>query len=280
MSAGAMPGGQTAASGAVVVTGCGRGIGRAILERAIADGYIAVGIELDEGLAEALRLEAGPPHEILIGDVSNRSVIERAADVSASVGELHGWVNSAGIVEHTSLHEVDLEPVRRVLDVNLNGCYWGCAAAVQQFVRQRSGGVIVNISSVHARAAYCGHAAYDVSKAGVEALTRYVAVEYGRLNIRANAIAPGGVRTPGAAGSLSAADISAIGRAHPLGRIAEPAEIAGVVSFLLSPDASFITGHTMVVDGGLTARCWDFELDPKLAADYGLAEPVQEAGRR
>jgi NAD(P)-dependent dehydrogenase (short-subunit alcohol dehydrogenase family) len=264
---------------AVVVTGCGRGIGRAILERAIADGHIGIGIELDERLAETLRVEIGPPHDVLIGDVSDRSVIQRAADLAASIGSLHGWVNSAGIVEHTSLHDLDLEPMQRVLDVNLNGCYWGCAAAVQAFVRQRSGGMIVNISSVHARAAYCGHAAYDVSKAGVEALTRYVAVEYGQLNIRANAIAPGGVRTPGAAGTLGPAELAAIARAHPLGRIAEPAEIAGVVSFLLSPDASFITGHTLVVDGGLTARCWDFELDPKLAADYGLAEPGQEIHR-
>jgi NAD(P)-dependent dehydrogenase (short-subunit alcohol dehydrogenase family) len=263
-----------------VVTGCGRGIGRAILERAVADGYIGIGIELEESLGEALRVEMRPPHEIVIGDVSERPVIQRAANVAASVGGLHGWVNSAGIVKHTSLHEFDLEAVRRVLDVNLHGSYWGCAAAVQQFVSQRSGGAIVNISSVHARAAYCGHAAYDVSKAGVEALTRYVAVEYGRLNIRANAVAPGGVRTPGAAGSLNPADIAAIGRAHPLGRIAEPAEIAGVVSFLLSPDASFMTGHTLVVDGGLSARCWDFELDPKLAVHYGLVERPPEAGRQ
>jgi len=267
-------------SRAVVVTGCGRGIGRAILERAIDDGYVGIGIELDDSLAAALRRDAGPPHAVLTGDVADQTVIDRARDAAASVGVLHGWVNSAGIVERTTLHNIDADVVQRVLDVNLHACYRGCGAAIQQFISQRTGGSIVNISSVHARAAYCGHAAYDVSKAGVEALTRYIAVEYGRVGIRANAVAPGGVRTPGAAGGLTPSELDAISRKHPLDRIAEPAEIAGVVSFLLSPDASFVTGHTLVADGGLSARCWDFELDPKLAAHYGLAEQSGEVEHR
>jgi NAD(P)-dependent dehydrogenase (short-subunit alcohol dehydrogenase family) len=262
------------------VTGCGRGIGRAIFDRVIADGYVAVGIELDERLAGTARREARPPHAVVTGDVSDRAVIECAAAAACSDAALHGWVNSAGIVERTSLHEVDAETVERVLDVNLRACYWGCAAAVQQFIRQRSGGAIVNVSSVHARAAYSGNAAYDVSKAGVEALTRYVAVEYGPLNIRANAVAPGGVRTPGATAALDEDEIAAIGRVHPLRRIADPAEIAGVVAFLLSPDASFVTGHTLVADGGLTARCWDFELDPALAARYGLVHTATDLGEQ
>ena len=254
----------------VVVTGCGQGIGREVLNRAIADGYVVVGVEVDPGLVASLNSKLAGPSLALTADVADPEALEWAVERAATIGELHGWVNNAGITRRTNLHDPDKASVRRVLDVNLLGCYWGCAAAVQQFVRQRSGGVVVNVSSVHARAAYGDHSAYDVSKAGIEALTRYLAVEYGRLNIRANAVAPGGVATPGATTGKLASELAAIGRAHPLGRIAEPSEIAGVVSFLLSPDAAFVTGHTLVVDGGLTARCWDFELDPRLAAIYGL----------
>jgi NAD(P)-dependent dehydrogenase (short-subunit alcohol dehydrogenase family) len=141
-------------------------------------------------------------------------------------------------------------------------------------------GAIVNISSVHGRVAYGEAAAYDVSKAGVDALTRYIAVEYGPVGIRANAIAPGGVRTPlFAAGVAESPDPVRTEReaawAHPLRRVAEPHEIAAVAWFLLSPEASFVSGQSIAVDGGLTARCMDFELDPVVAAAYSgrVAEP-------
>lgn len=121
-----------------------------------------------------------------------------------------------------------------------------------------------------ARAAYVNHSAYGVTKAGIEALTRYIAVEYARFNIHANAIAPGGVRTPANLVGRSSESLEAMGQAHPIGRIGEPEEIAGVVAFLLSKDSGFVTGQTIVADGGLTARCWTFDPDPKLVALYGL----------
>jgi NAD(P)-dependent dehydrogenase (short-subunit alcohol dehydrogenase family) len=148
--------------------------------------------------------------------------------------------------------------------VNLLGYYWGCAEAVQSFLSNGLSGTIVNISSVHGRASYANSAAYDVSKAGVDGLTRYVAVEYGPRGIRANAVAPGGVRTPMHESFVAAADDPVAveemaARDHPLRRIAEPAEIASVVNFLLSNAASFITGQSIAVDGGLTARCCTFD---------------------
>ena len=116
-------------------------------------------------------------------------------------------------------------------------------------------------------------AAYDISKAGVDALTRYVAVEYGPVGIRANAIAPGGVRTPlyerfvAESADPERAD-SESAYAHPLRRIAQPREIAAVASFLVSDEASFVSGQSIAVDGGLTARCMDFELDPRIRAFF------------
>ena len=259
----------------VVVTGCGQGIGLAIAQRVVADGCVMVGVEINPELADQARRLMPAPNEIVVGDVADYGVLKRAAAAARQRGALTGWVNSAGITRPSNMHQVRADEVERILSVNLYGCYWGCACAVQEFIEQRSGGAIVNISSVHGRAAYVNHAAYDASKGAIDALTRYVAVEYGRINIRCNAVAPGGVRTPGATDSLTDDEIAAIGEAHPLGRIAESSEIASVVSFLLSQEASFVTGQVLAVDGGLTARCWSFELDPALAERYGLA-PKQE----
>jgi NAD(P)-dependent dehydrogenase (short-subunit alcohol dehydrogenase family) len=260
---------------AVVVTGCGQGIGLSIFERFVEDGYAMVGLEIDEGLADGVRQRYGPPHQVVVGDVADGDALERTVAAAARTeGGLCGWVNSAGITRATNLHDFDRDTVERVFQVNLFGCYWGSVQAVQQFVRQRSGGCIVNISSVHARAAYVNHSAYGVTKAGIEALTRYIAVEYARFDIRANAVAPAGVRTPANLVGRTAESLEEMGNAHPIGRIGEPEEIAGVVAFLFSKDAAFITGQTIVVDGGLTARCWTFDPDPSLTALYGFAAPV------
>jgi NAD(P)-dependent dehydrogenase (short-subunit alcohol dehydrogenase family) len=258
----------------VVVTGCGQGIGRAILDRLLADGYAVVGIEHNEETAEAARASAGDRADVLLGDASDRALLARARTRAMQLAPLWGWVNNAAIDTPTNLHDPVVEDVERLFAVNFFGYYWGCSEAVRALLSQGSPGAIVNISSVHARAAYSNAAAYDASKAAVEALTRYVAVEYGSVGIRANAVAPGAVRTPMAQKLLDAAEDPAqaeaeMARPHPLGRIAEPSEIAAVVTFLLSEDSSFVSGQSLAVDGGLTARCWNFDIDPSLRAHAG-----------
>ena len=257
------------------MTGCGEGIGRAILERLRDDGFLVVGIERDELLAESARELLGAGCDVVTGDVTDRDVLAQAGQRARELGELYAWANNAAVGTATNLHAPVPEDVYRVLDVNLFAYYWGCSTAIQSFIAQRLRGSIVNISSVHGRAAFGNAAAYDVSKAGVDALTRYVAVEYGPLGIRANAVAPGGVLTPAfdrllaeSGDPVRFAHETAV--AHPLRRMAEAREIAAVVSFLLSDDASFVSGQSLAVDGGLTSRCVDFELDPDLAAAYGL----------
>jgi NAD(P)-dependent dehydrogenase (short-subunit alcohol dehydrogenase family) len=185
-------------------------------------------------------------------------------------------VNNASLLDGGgALHELDVPRVERIIAVNLNGYVWGCAAAVRAFVRGRSAGAIVNISSVHGRAGYSGYCAYDPAKGGVDALTRYVAVEYGPVGIRANAIAPGGVLTEGARQFIDESSdpermLREIEEQSPLRKIAAPGEIAAVAAFLLSLEASFLTGQSIAVDGGLTATCMPFALDRSLAEAYGL----------
>lgn len=253
-----------------VVTGCASGIGRATAELLAKRGYVVVGVDVDARAGEALNEELGRPHIVMTGDVADQRVLERAGMAAAERGPLSGWVNNAGITRETPIHSADPAEVARLFDVNLMAYFWGCATAVRTFIGQKSRGAIVNISSVHGRAGYSGHAAYDAAKGGVDALTRYMAVEYGPVGIRTNAIAPGGVDTPAAAANLAGDARREVEAKHPLRRIAAPSEIATVVEFLLSDSASFVTGVSLAVDGGLTARCWDFPLNPDLQAAYGL----------
>jgi glucose 1-dehydrogenase len=259
--------------GSAVVTGCGQGIGRAILERLRDDDYFVVGIEQAEAVAADAREALAGQGAVVHGDVTDRAVLENAAERARAAADLGAWVNNAAIMRTTNLHAPVAEDVTRVLDVNLLACYWGCSTAVRAFLEQRTPGAIVSISSVHGRVAYSDAAAYDISKAGVDALTRYVAVEYGPVGIRANAIAPGGVRTPLYERFVAESDDPQrvdreSAHAHPLRRIAQPREIAAVASFLVSDEASFVSGQSIAVDGGLTARCMDFELDPRIRAFF------------
>ena len=248
----------------VVVTGCGRGIGRAIAERLVADGWEVIGIEQDPAAVAGLR--AAGLAAVVTGDVSVPATHAEAVTRAVGMAPLRGWVNNAGIVGETPMHDLDPELVERTVSVNLLGNFWGCSTAVREFVT-RGGGAIVNVSSIHAtRAVRADTAAYDATKAGIEALTRYVAVAYGHRGIRANAIAPGGVRTELFEQYVAAADDPeamerATAAAHPLGRIAEPHEIAAVASFLLGDESSFVTGAVICADGGVGACGQPFSVD-------------------
>jgi glucose 1-dehydrogenase len=239
----------------------------------IEDGWAVVGLERDEDRAAEARAVTGAG-DVMVGDSSDRADLARASARAVELAPLGGWVNNAAVAIQGNLHEPVPHEVDRLVDINLMGYYWGCAQAVQAFVEQRSSGAIVNISSIHARAAFNGWAAYDMAKGGVNALTRYIAVEYGSVGIRANAIEPGAIRTPLMQGVVDADpnparaehDMAAL---HPMGRVGEPGEIASVAAFLLSDGASFVSGECIAVDGAATARCYRYEPDPGLLSRYG-----------
>ncbi|HST40358.1 MAG TPA: SDR family oxidoreductase [Conexibacter sp.] len=262
----------------VVVTGAGAGIGRAIAERLVADGWAVVAIERDAELAPTLD---GLVAATVVGDVADRDALADAVRVAERLAPLTGWVNNAGATSQGSLHEPDPQQVARLFAVNVEGTYWACSAAVRAFAAAARPGAIVNISSIHGRMGAVAHAAYDTSKGAIEALTRHVATAYGPYGIRANAIAPGAIRSAQLDASMSdpvtgPARRAALERKAPLRRIGEAAEIASVTAFLLSDEASFLTGQSIAVDGGWTTALVPPTLDPELAARYGL-EPEPEA---
>ncbi|MBK8021241.1 MAG: SDR family oxidoreductase [Chloroflexi bacterium] len=257
----------------VVVTGCGTGIGRAIFTRLLKDGWHVVGIDMQEQLVNEARAQAGEHGDVLLGDVANADMLEQAADRAQQFAPLAGWVNNAALAISGNLHEPNKAEVERLFNVNLFGVYWGSSIAVRRFLAQRSGGSIVNISSIHGTTAFAGWAAYDTAKGGVDALTRYTSVEYGPVGIRANAIAPGAILTPLFKKVVAdSADPEETYRSfsvlHTLERPGEPEEIAAVAAFLLSDDASFVTGQVVAVDGGATARCFYFPADPAFVEKY------------
>lgn len=257
----------------VVVTGCGSGIGRAIALRLANDGWSVVGIELNEEGAKSIADALGGNHHVVHGDASERAVLAKARERAEELAPLTGWVNNVGIALMGNLHEPKEPDVEKVMKVNLMSHFWGSSEAITTWVRQRRTGAIVNVSSVHGRSAFNMWAAYDVAKAGIDALTRYIAVEYGPVGIRANAVAPGAIRTPLVSQVIRESPDPVVAERemsiqHPLERIGEPEEVAAAAAWLLSDEASFVTGQSLAVDGGLTSRCYRYNPDAKLLAHY------------
>ena len=258
----------------VVVTGCGTGIGRAIIMRLAADGWHTVGVEIDREMAADARKHLGNGHDVIAGDAADRAMLASARKRAEELAPLGGWVNNVGVAIMGNLHEPRTEDVERVMAVNLMSHFWGSSEAIRAWVAERRAGAIVNVSSVHGRSAFNMWAAYDVAKAGIDALTRYIAVEYGPIGIRANAVAPGAIATELVNRVIKASPnpVEAereMSIQHPLERIGQPEEVAAAVSWLLSDESSFVTGQSLAIDGGLTSRSYRYAPDAGLLARYG-----------
>jgi NAD(P)-dependent dehydrogenase (short-subunit alcohol dehydrogenase family) len=206
--------------------------------------------------------------------VGDDDVLVEARHTAEQMGRLGGWVNNAGINQRQRIDLVPPDVLRRVVDVDMIATFRGSQLAIQSFLASGTPGTIVNVSSVHGRFGFPSCPVYDMCKGGVEALTRYLAVEYGPLGIRANAVAPGAVRTAAVeafiAGSADPARIRwESENLAPSGRMAEPTEVGAVIAFLMGSAASAISGQVVAVDGGSSARCYRYEPDADLLARHG-----------
>jgi 3-oxoacyl-[acyl-carrier protein] reductase len=228
-----------------LVTGASKGIGRAIAtELAAAGALVVVGYRTGQEEAEALAKEIGG--RAIRADVSSaedaRRLVEEAGDIDV-------LVNNAGLTRDGLLARMSDDDWRMVIDTNLSSVFYTCRAVTRPMMKKRSGS-IVNISSVVGVHGNWGQTNYAASKAGIIGFTKSIARELGSRGIRANVVAPGYVKTQ-LTEVLPEEATKAMIANTPLGRVAEPQEVAGAVRFLASDEASFITGEVLLVDGGL-----------------------------
>ena len=240
--------------GAVIVTGASRGIGRAIAEDLAACGWPLALVARDAGRLQetAAALPAGTEALVCPADIADPERIAAVvAEVQARFGAIYGLVNNAGVTADGLLVRMSPESWRLPLTVNLEGTFHFTRAVAALMMRQREGRII-NISSVIGLTGNAGQANYAASKAGIIALTKSVAKELGGRNITCNAVAPGFITTDMTEDLPEKVRTEMLGRI-PLKRFGEAKDVAGVVRFLLSPESAYITGQTLVVDGGMIA---------------------------
>ena len=238
------------------------GAGRAIAAELLEDGYHVVGVDWNPDALEATGAELGAGFEPLHGDVGDWETHEQAAEAAERTAPLRGWVNNAGIDIQGGAHEVTPEEIARGLRVLQLGVMYGTAVAVRRMLPGRAGS-IVNVSSIQGIAAFPRYYVYGAAKAAVVQVSRSVAVDYGPFGIRCNTVLPGTIETPMTEQVLRTGvpreeALRLEGELHPLGRVAQPEEIAAVVAFLLSERAAFVSGAALPVDGGATARCYAY----------------------
>lgn len=244
-----------------VITGAASGIGLATVTRLAADGWALACVDMNEAalyrLTEQLAA-AGHSTVAIPGDVSDRSTHRKACQAASQLAPLGAWIGVAGVAGDFELTTASEAEIRTMIDINQLGMLWGSIEALRVWEEAGDPGAIVVTSSVHARHAASGSGVYEMTKAAIEALIRNIAVTYGSRGIRAVAVAPGAISTPALQASFATAVNPEAARIRlerqaPLNRLGETAEVAAAIAFLVSPDAAYISGTTLTVDGAMSS---------------------------
>ncbi|MGB9791703.1 MAG: SDR family NAD(P)-dependent oxidoreductase [Thermacetogeniaceae bacterium] len=240
-----------------VITGAGSGIGRATAILFGNEGAKVIVSDYKEDTAKATLDEIlkNKGEGIAVrADVSNEEEVRQLMEKAfKSYGRLDILINNAGIGEVSPVEELSEEAWYRTIDINLKGVFL-CTKHAIPYMRRSGGGSIVNNASILGHVSFPGAAAYSAAKGGVVMLTKNMALDYAKDRIRVNAVCPGFIRTPMVEKGAVKDQIDYLATLHPLGRLGEPIEVAYAMLFLASDEASFITGSSLMVDGGYTAR--------------------------
>jgi 3-oxoacyl-[acyl-carrier protein] reductase len=241
------------ARGTAVVTGAGQGIGRSVAERLLADGYEVLAVDVNADQITQTAHELGCRGAVV--DVTNDEQVASLADLAP---ECTALVNNAAIQRYRDLLHTTHDEMRLVLDINLIAPVLSAQALVPVMSRN-GGGSIVNLSSITSKAHPPATSLYPTSKAAINHLTQAMAVEFGSLGIRCNAVGPGTVLTEGSAGHYGTDEAQAmIAGCLPISRMGTPEDIANAISWFCSEEASWVTGQVLYVDGGYTSSHGQF----------------------
>lgn len=245
----------------ILVTGSSRGIGRGCaLELARAGANVAINYRSNRDEAESAAEEIrgmGRKTLILQGDVSDQSSVEEMVQRTVEAfGSLDGFVSNAAYSDRESMVTANMDGFRKTIDVCMWGAFYGVRASAQQMIKQGKGGSIVVVSSPHGVIPIPTAMAYNMAKAAIDHMARTAAIELAKHRIRVNIIHPGWIDTPGERKFFSEEQLEQGASNIPWGRMGQPDEIGKLVSFVMSSDCDYMTGSTLLMDGGITLPWW------------------------
>ncbi|MEZ5942340.1 MAG: SDR family oxidoreductase [Planctomycetaceae bacterium] len=245
----------------ILVTGSSRGIGRGVaVELARAGANVAINYRSHpdeaEEVAEEIR-SLGREALVLQADVSEQGAVEELVRKTAEgFGRLDGFVSNAAYSDRESMVDADMDGFRRTIDVSMWGAFYGVRASAQQMIKQGGGGSIVVVSSPHGVIPIPTAMAYNMAKAAVDHMARTAAIELAKHRIRVNTIHPGWIDTPGERKFFSEEQLNQGAANIPWGRMGRPDEIGRLAVFMMSNDCDYMTGSTVLMDGGISLPWW------------------------